>query len=157
LNCSEVTSAAVVVNGSGAGARLDAYVILDHGTTNEVRRQVARVLPEHMMPSTITAVSEFPLTPNGKLDEKRLPPPGMPSFATLDIAAPRVAAGPKQHDSRSTTDADSAPRSVAALQRIWSEVLGVDAGLDDNFFELGGNSLFAVRIAAAVREGGHGN
>lgn len=156
LDCAEVAVAAVIVNGRGAAARLDAYVILDHGTTTEVRRQVARVLPEHMVPSTITAVSEFPLTPNGKLDEGRLPPPVLSSFATFNVHAPKVAEH-KVRDSGPTTDAVSTSTPEAVLQRIWSNVLGVDAGLDDNFFELGGNSLFAVRIAAAVREGGHGD
>jgi hypothetical protein len=46
---------------------------------------------------------------------------------------------------------------AAVLQHIWSEVLRSDVCVDDNFFELGGNSLYAVRIAVAIREGGLGN
>lgn len=43
---------------------------------------------------------------------------------------------------------------IRRLQEVWSTVLGVQVGPDDDFFELGGNSLFAVRIAAKIRERG---
>jgi aryl carrier-like protein len=37
---------------------------------------------------------------------------------------------------------------------VWESVLGTPVGPDDNFFLLGGNSLYAVRVAAAMRERG---
>ncbi|WP_367669678.1 phosphopantetheine-binding protein [Streptomyces sp. DT2A-34] len=40
------------------------------------------------------------------------------------------------------------------MRDIWSEVLGVPVGLEDDFLELGGNSLFAVRVGAALRARG---
>ncbi|MER5891099.1 phosphopantetheine-binding protein, partial [Streptomyces sp. NPDC001941] len=43
---------------------------------------------------------------------------------------------------------------AADLAEVWQAVLGVPVGPDDSFFELGGNSLYAVRLAAAMRERG---
>jgi hypothetical protein len=128
-----VVAAAVVLNhtrpGDPASARLDAYVVLEHGTAADVKAHAVRVLPEYMLPATITALPALPLTTNGKLDPSRLPRP--------------------------TTSAASAPGGDAiedALRQIWTTVMGVEVRPDDNFFELGGNSLYAVRIAAAMRE-----
>ena len=91
-----------------------------------------------MLPATVTALDTLPLTPNGKLDAARLPAPAA-RRARGPNTAPAVAAG-----------ADP----TARLTEIWSEVLGVPVGPDDDFFELGGNSLFAVRIGAALRARG---
>jgi acyl-CoA synthetase (AMP-forming)/AMP-acid ligase II len=41
-----------------------------------------------------------------------------------------------------------------SLQEIREAVPGTPVGLDDDFFELGGNSLFAVRVSAALRARG---
>lgn len=87
-----------------------------------------------MVPATVTAVTAFPLTGNGKLDVAALPPPG-------PTRAPAPAPG---------TDDELA----GALCEVWTEVLGRPVGLDDDFFELGGNSLLAVRISAALRSRG---
>jgi amino acid adenylation domain-containing protein len=138
-----VAAAAVVLGGEDAGdaarIRLDAYVVLSNGTfPGEVRRRAARMLPEYMVPSTITAVSSFPLTVNGKLDIARLPAPG-----------PRRAGEP--------TDDPPDPREdslTATLLQVWAEVLDTEVRPHDSFFELGGNSLQAVRLLAAMRAAG---
>ncbi|WP_178879816.1 non-ribosomal peptide synthetase [Streptomyces acidiscabies] len=133
----EVRTAAVVVHreGDAAGARIDAYVVLNGGSTGTVRERAAGLLPEYMVPATVTALDALPLTANGKLDVPRL------------VAAPAPA--PAQQQEQPFTD-----DLTARLTRIWSDVLGTDVGPDDDFFELGGNSLFAVRITAALREQG---
>jgi hypothetical protein len=108
-----------------------------------------------MVPSTVTAVADFPLTPNGKLDTARLPAPVRSSFATFDVAPAHATAGAAAHGAAAGHDTGIGVDAV--LKRIWSEVLRTEVGLDDNFFELGGNSLYAVRIAVATREGGYGD
>jgi amino acid adenylation domain-containing protein len=138
-----VRTAAVLVRrddpADAATARIDAYVVLSSGgDPGAVRERAACILPEHMLPATVTALDTLPLTPNGKLDAARLPPP----------AAHRPQ-GP------TTARAVAAEGDLtASLTEIWSEVLGVPVGPDDDFFELGGNSLFAVRIGAALRARG---
>src|SRR4029079_16221157 len=38
------------------------------------------------------------------------------------------------------------------LATMWSDVLGVRAGVNDNFFELGGHSCLATQVMSRVRE-----
>ncbi|WP_327329429.1 MULTISPECIES: non-ribosomal peptide synthetase [unclassified Streptomyces] len=136
-----VRAAAVVVRRDDpddpAAARLDAYVVPAEGFADipGIRGRSAGVLPGHMVPSTVTAVDALPLTTNGKLDTARLPVPSRSS------AAPRQQA----------TGPGAAAGLPEALLDIWATVLGTPVGLDDDFFELGGNSLFAVRVSAALR------
>ncbi|QNE75209.1 amino acid adenylation domain-containing protein [Streptomyces finlayi] len=141
-----VTAAAVTVTGheqgDAAAVRIDAYVVLTpdaHGDTAPVRHRAARLLPSHMLPATVTALPRLPLTANGKLDPAGLP---APRRSAPEAAAPLLAPAP--------------PTGAAAtLTEVWQEVLGVPAiGPDDNFWDLGGNSLYAIRIGAAVRERG---
>ncbi|NUT93343.1 MAG: amino acid adenylation domain-containing protein [Saccharothrix sp.] len=132
----DVRTAAVVVRrddpNDAATARIDAYVVLASGDASTVRKRAADILPDYMVPTTVTALDSLPLTTNGKLDTAELPAPAKPGPADTPIGD------------------DLASR----LREVWGSVLGVPVGLDDDFFELGGNSLFAVRIGARMREGG---
>ncbi|MEJ2857984.1 MULTISPECIES: non-ribosomal peptide synthetase [unclassified Saccharothrix] len=132
----DVRTAAVVVRrtdpADAATARIDAYVVLASGEASAVRKRAADILPDYMVPATVTALESLPLTTNGKLDAAKLPPPVTAAPAETPIGD------------------DLASR----LCEVWGSVLGVPVGLDDDFFELGGNSLFAVRIGARMREGG---
>ncbi|WP_307850423.1 amino acid adenylation domain-containing protein [Micromonospora sp. H61] len=134
-----VRAAAVLVSGDAlkdaATVRIDAYVVLDGQDTEAVRRRASRILPEYMVPTTLTALDALPLTGNGKLDPDRLPAPATPA------SPPKATAGK--------------PAGLSGdLAEVWESVLGVSVGLDDNFFALGGNSLYAVRIGSAMRERG---
>ncbi|MFE2308514.1 amino acid adenylation domain-containing protein [Streptomyces sp. NPDC059411] len=139
----DVRAAAVIVRRDDpddpASARLDAYVVPADLDTTGVRKRAAGVLPGYMLPSTVTALDTLPLTTNGKLDAARLPLP-----ARTAAPVPRLAA----------TGAGGEVDRAAVLQEIWTTILGIPVGLDDDFFELGGNSLFAVRISAALRARG---
>ena len=103
-----------------------------------VREHAARFLPEHMVPSTLTALPALPLTPNGKLDSARLPEP---------------LTRPPRPASRSMTAADGADLQGPAAS-VWQQVFGFRVGLDDDFFALGGNSLLGVQLFAAMRSAG---
>ncbi|PHN53867.1 MULTISPECIES: amino acid adenylation domain-containing protein [Pseudomonas] len=140
LQANAVVAAAVVLNQSKAGdaasARLDAYLVLNGGSVQDVRQHAGKYLPDYMLPSTFTVLDVLPLTVNGKLDVRALPAP------TVQVQAP-------QSVKKTVADGDAV---IQGLVAIWETVLGVPVGLDDNFFELGGNSLYAVRIDAMLRE-----
>jgi len=138
LDAPGVRAAAVLLRedpSNPANARLDGYLVLGGGSVEAVREHAARFLPEHMVPSTLTALPALPLTPNGKLDAARLPEP-------ITAAPP---AGDAVED-----PADLEGR----LHRVWQQVFGFRVGLDDDFFALGGNSLLGVQLFAAMRGAG---
>src|SRR6185295_4109869 len=139
LECHEsVASAVVIAREEPSGdKRLAAYVVFTaHGGDDAVaglRTYLTRQLPAYMVPSFIVALDEMPLTPNGKIDRKKLPAP-----ADVEIGRPVVA-----------------PRTPIEerLAIIWQETLSVGrVSADDNFFELGGHSLLAMRMVSRVRE-----
>ena len=95
-----------------------------------------------MVPAVLIELPALPLTHNGKLDTSRLPNPAKHGYRSHDSVA-RIAGKEGDLDTL-----------AASLLGIWESVLGVPVGLDDNFFDLGGNSLFAMRIATAMRNQG---
>ncbi|MFJ5270398.1 non-ribosomal peptide synthetase [Streptomyces sp. NPDC088358] len=152
-----VAAAAVVVRRDDpvdpAAARLDAYVVPADGISaadpQGIRKRAAGILPEHMVPATVTPLDVLPLTTNGKLDAARLPAPARSTAPVRSGPVPSGASGPDNGDG-----GEGDTGLTAALLEIWETVLGTPVGLDDDFFELGGNSLFAVRISAALRARG---
>ena len=116
--------------------RLVAYFVAagaEPVSTRTLREHLAQTLPDYMMPSAFVAMAAIPLTPNGKIDRVRLPPP-MP--ARRDLNKPLK-------PPRNAIEVD--------LIAIWRDVLGVDQlGIDDDFLDLGGDSLHAAQVAAHV-------
>jgi amino acid adenylation domain-containing protein len=93
-----------------------------------------------MVPAYFVLLEKIPLTPNGKIDYKALPPP--------QIKAGEGYQGPR----------DAIERK---LVEIWGEVLGSrtlspagqpQIGINDNFFQLGGHSLKAAMLAAKIHK-----
>ncbi|KAF9576059.1 hypothetical protein EC968_000125 [Mortierella alpina] len=129
-----VADAVVVALGEGSNKRLVAYVIM---STNEgkgsravaaLRSHLAAKLPEYMVPSAFVRLDVFPLTPNGKLDQRALPAPEDDDYARQDYEAPQG-------------------EVELALASIWSELLQIEkVSRHDSFFALGGHSLLAVRL-----------
>lgn len=131
-SCAGVSGACAVVREDRPGRqRLVGYVTGDADPV-AVRAALSRELPEHMVPSAVVPLPEFPLSPSGKLDRSALPPPAFTGSAD----GGRPPSGPREE----------------TLTRLFSEVLEVPGvGPDDAFFDLGGTSLLAVRLVARVR------
>jgi hypothetical protein len=137
-----VIQAAVVLADGGprdtSGARIAAYAVLKPGTTPQaILRNCAVLLPDYMVPATLTEVAAMPLTANGKLDSRRLPAP-----AATTRSAAHEPPGPGQ---------DAADPLADRVRRLWSAHLDTTVGASDNFFEAGGNSLLVVRVLAELK------
>jgi amino acid adenylation domain-containing protein/non-ribosomal peptide synthase protein (TIGR01720 family) len=118
--------------------RLVAYVIPENENfpVTRLREYLDEKLPDYMVPSAFVRLTQFPLTPNGKIDRKALPPP--------DVGFGR----PKIHVK---------PRTAIEKQlaKIWSGLLRVEhVAIDDNFFELGGDSILSIQVVAQARRAG---
>ncbi|MET7766929.1 amino acid adenylation domain-containing protein [Streptomyces sp. NPDC005393] len=141
---SEVGQAVVVVREDTPGdKRLVAYVVPsavtgqdDEGELGRSVRALAQDrMPGYMVPSAVVAIDRLPLMPNGKLDRKALPVPGI---TAADTTA-----------NRAVTSFEG------SLCEAFAEVLGVETvGVDEDFFALGGHSLMAVRLVEQLRERG---
>jgi thioesterase domain-containing protein/acyl carrier protein len=84
-----------------------------------------------MMPSAVEILDALPLTPNNKLDRKKLPEP---SRENLTIVYPR---DELEHQ----------------LVKIWEKVLDIkQVGINDSFFDLGGHSLIALQLFAEIEK-----
>ena len=116
--------------------RIVAYVVAQGTATGLVdlwRAALAATLPEYMLPQHFVVLAELPLSPNGKVDRKRLPRPVVDRGPASEGLAP----------------SSVLERQIAA---IWSEVLGVPhVGVRDNFFEAGGQSLKLMQVHHQLR------
>jgi amino acid adenylation domain-containing protein len=128
--------ALALANETGAN-RLVAYVVA-HGeqapTVSELRTFLKRSLPDYMIPEALVMLPAFPLTSNGKLNLRALPPPDArrPEQSAL-LLRPRTPVEER-------------------LAGLWKEVLQVEqVGVHDNFFDLGGHSLVATKLVTRIR------
>ncbi|MER6411936.1 amino acid adenylation domain-containing protein [Streptomyces humidus] len=97
-----------------------------------LRAAVKALLPDHMVPATITPIERIPLTPNGKIDRRALPEPEV----------------------MTTGAEDRGPRNPyeEILCELFADLLGLPrVDVDDGFFDLGGHSLLATRLTSRIR------
>jgi amino acid adenylation domain-containing protein len=123
---------------------LVAYLVMDEGDgastgadlrMSAVRRYMADVLPDYMVPARYVRLVAIPLNHNMKVDRLALPEP--------------------DHEGRRPADSPAVREPVTPTQKrmasLWRKLLGTkDVGLDDNLFELGGDSLLALKLILLV-------
>jgi amino acid adenylation domain-containing protein len=117
--------------------RLVAYLTIKPGeliSASTLRKALAEKLPPYMVPAHFVFLEKLPLTSNGKIDRKALPPV------------------PSENESDS---ANLEPRSdlEETLSTIWCEALGSPRiGVDQNFFDLGASSLMVAEVHARLQQ-----
>ncbi|MGO1266785.1 MAG: amino acid adenylation domain-containing protein, partial [Microbacterium gubbeenense] len=141
-----IASAAVTTHENRAGAtQIAAYVttteaanVADRELAETLRRDIARTLPDFMIPASITRLDAFPVTPNGKLDRRALPDP----------------------DPQLQTEGGRAPETPTeqGLARVFREVLSLPSDVPllagDDFFRLGGDSILSIQVVTRARRAG---
>ncbi|MCL2719074.1 MAG: non-ribosomal peptide synthetase [Lachnospiraceae bacterium] len=104
-------------------------------TTEQIKNELRKKLPEYMIPSLFISVSNIPLTLNGKVD--RIALGGQPIEITYDereIILPRT-------------------QMEKDISVLWKEMLLLDEiSIYDNFFELGGHSLLAIKSIISLNQ-----
>lgn len=102
---------------------------------NAVQDFLRAKLPDYMVPASIVILEAMPLTANGKIDRKQLPPP----------------------DANILRDEQNFVAPISPMEteiaHVWSQVLGLDrVGIHDNFFDIGGNSLLVIQVHTKLQE-----
>ncbi len=133
----DVQQAAVVGKNRGTSGAdeqiIVAYIVPNRPEINidELRSFLKTKLTDYAIPSAFEILAALPLTPNNKLDRKRLP---APSYGCSTVASPRDAL-------------------ELQLTQIWEKALGIQPiGITDNFFDLGGHSLIALQLFAQIEQ-----
>jgi amino acid adenylation domain-containing protein/non-ribosomal peptide synthase protein (TIGR01720 family) len=115
--------------------RLLAYASLQAGATEPdgeaLLQRAGECLPEYMVPVRLCWLTEMPLTPNGKLDLRRLP--------AIDW-----------QESKSEPQSELEQTVLA----IWQGVLKQPLGVEDDFFRLGGDSILSIQLTTRLRDAG---
>lgn len=88
-------------------------------------------MPDYLVPAVFTVLPHFPLTFNGKVDWKALPPPqDFEKLLEKKYAEPRT----------------ETEKLIAAM---WCNILGLEnVSITDSFFDLGGDSLSLAQLSA---------
>jgi amino acid adenylation domain-containing protein len=132
-----IRQSAVIVREDDNGQKwLVAYLVSNQEdlSIQDLRKDLARTLPEYMVPARFSIVPALPLTPSGKVDRKSLPVPLLDHSDRSDIVAPRN-------------------EGEALIVSIFQKVLNLDSvSVFDDFFDLGGHSLLAGRLLSKISE-----
>lgn len=119
---------------STGGHILHAYAISKSGPNYDLDQfvsELSKVLPRHMLPTSLTWMNRFPMLPNGKLDRKA-------------FLIPQAAFKPESSRAPST-------EVEKKLVEIWKEILELkEVSIEDNFYDLGGTSLQGFMIFARI-------
>ncbi|MBQ4850305.1 non-ribosomal peptide synthetase [Pseudoalteromonas sp. MMG012] len=104
----------------------------------QIKTELSAKLPDYMVPTAIIVVSEWPLTPNGKIDKKTLPS----ADSHLSVMTYQAPENNIEH----------------ALVNIIASELKLEAhnvSVTNGFYELGGHSLLALKIQSKLKEVGY--
>ena len=134
LNSYPGVRSSIVLVVQGETDYLGAWFTADHEIpVSDLKAHLASRLTSYMIPQAFLQISEMPLTANGKINKKALPP----------IVQEKA----ERHIEHPVTDLQ---RQLCGLFR---KALGIDeVGINENFFELGGTSLKAsVMLMSAIQ------
>ena len=128
-----VTDAAVIAKADKNGVK----AIYGYFTANqaldvsEVKKEMAKRIPDYMVPAYMMQIDKIPITGNGKLNRRALP--------EIQMTGSEEYVAPKNEMQKQLCD-------------IFAEILGVHrVGITDSFFELGGDSIKAIRCVSKAR------
>lgn len=135
LKKDNVRNAHVRVVNSGGRDMIVAYLVLKDGSdfkSSEMRNFLCDYLPVNVLPEHYEILDNIPLTPNGKVDYRKLP-----------------------KDFKETKHGIVKPSNETEekVLKIWNEILGRDDfGTEDNFFDVGGHSLILSQLKVRLEQ-----
>jgi amino acid adenylation domain-containing protein len=120
--------------GSDSEMMLVAYYVSDHVIEQtELVDFLSDKLPSYMLPSVFFRIAALPITPNGKVDKKKLPEVKLNTDT------------PANSETKSDTE--------KILGEIWQNILGIKSiSVNDDFFKCGGHSLKAMQLLNKINK-----
>ena len=131
----EIKEAVVKMQEKSNSKQLIAYLVPSKTIvpTEQLRSFLQEIIPDYMIPNNFFFLDHFPLTSNGKVDQKALS-----EFNHLQQQTRNEYLAPETSQEQQMAD-------------IWMRALNIErVGLNDNFFELGGHSLLAVKVFSEI-------
>lgn len=133
----QVSDAVVLLREVNGDRQLVAWLLAEDTDqdTSAIRSELRVLLPEYMVPSRIILLTQFPRTPNGKLDRGALT---IPTHVETNS------------EKRSVENLTPLQETIASVFR---EMLNLQrVSLSDNFFDLGAHSLLIVRVHERLKQ-----
>ena len=131
LSIPEISNAIVIADDTNKHL-LCYYLGKNEIDTNKVSSYLLEDLPNYMVPSYFCKLENFPLTPNGKLDRKKLPKIDFKKSINENLVLPNTATEKK-------------------LYEIICEIVeNNNFGITNNFFEIGLDSLSIMNLSAKI-------
>lgn len=131
----EVTKAHTIITGNKNNKQLITYFITEtENTITEIsaKEHLKKKLPHYMVPTHVIFLKNIPLTDNGKINEKLLPPPNLKTSSSVMLSEPNN-------------------ETEKQLIKIWKELLEHPTfSTNDNFFDIGGHSLKIVEMQSLI-------
>jgi acyl-coenzyme A synthetase/AMP-(fatty) acid ligase len=139
LSHQSVQGVAIITIENDETVELSAYLVGDKsGAPSQWHDYFDKRLPSYMLPARVSWLDAIPLTPNGKVDVKRL--------AAMDSIASSPAGSAESESIAMPDEVDT------EVSLCWREVIGVSGiNTTDNFFSIGGHSLKAVTLAELIQ------
>lgn len=113
------------------------YISDEELSADGMKKEMAKLLPDYMIPSAFIRLSEMPLTKNGKID-------------TLFLE--KKCSERAEHTDATPEEQSSDPVIVELSQLLCELLKEKEISISQSFFEIGGNSIYAIRLIAAIRK-----
>ncbi|KAE8561283.1 non-ribosomal peptide synthetase [Paenibacillus polymyxa] len=138
LGIADIQETVVMVKENKGSSYLCAYVVSANPVdTDRIKIQLAKELPDYMIPSVYVPLDMIPITPGGKINRKALPEPDWSGALEVEYVEPTG-------------------ETEVLLAHIWEEVLAVTGvSATHNFFDLGGDSIKGLQIVSRLNTHGY--
>lgn len=101
-------------------------------SVNDLKKDLSSRLPHYMLPSRFVIMPAFPLTQNGKVDNRKL--------LEMDEAAKEERQNLQLPQTQEEID----------LFDVFAELLEEEVSMNDSFFEIGGDSILAIQVSSKL-------